>query len=59
MQYRNAAVPHWTTCASASQLSMSLLAGRNILDHAGLREQGFIVYALGKPLDPFLRKADY
>jgi UDPglucose 6-dehydrogenase len=33
--------------------------GRNILDHAGLREQGFIVYALGKPLDPFLRKADY
>jgi UDPglucose 6-dehydrogenase len=38
---------------------MSVLAGRNILDHAGLREQGFIVYALGKPLDPFLRKADY
>lgn len=32
-----------------------LCAGRNILDHAALREQGFIVYALGKPLDPFLR----
>ncbi|GFR44190.1 hypothetical protein Agub_g5373 [Astrephomene gubernaculifera] len=30
--------------------------GRNILDHAKLREIGFIVYALGKPLDPFLIK---
>ena len=30
--------------------------GRNILDHAALREIGFIVYALGKPLDPFLQK---
>ncbi|KXZ42592.1 hypothetical protein GPECTOR_132g604 [Gonium pectorale] len=30
--------------------------GRNILDHAKLRETGFIVYALGKPLDPFLQK---
>lgn len=30
--------------------------GRNILDHTALRELGFIVYALGKPLDPFLRK---
>jgi UDPglucose 6-dehydrogenase len=29
--------------------------GRNILDHAHLREIGFIVYALGKPIDPFLR----
>lgn len=29
--------------------------GRNILDHAALREIGFIVYALGKPLDPFIR----
>jgi UDPglucose 6-dehydrogenase len=29
--------------------------GRNILDHAKLREIGFIVYALGKPLDPFLQ----
>ena len=31
--------------------------GRNILDHAALREIGFIVYALGKPLDPFLQKS--
>lgn len=29
--------------------------GRNILDHNALREIGFIVYALGKPLDPFLQ----
>ena len=29
--------------------------GRNILDHAKLRDIGFIVYALGKPLDPFLQ----
>ncbi|KDD76992.1 UDP-glucose/GDP-mannose dehydrogenase [Helicosporidium sp. ATCC 50920] len=28
--------------------------GRNILDHDKLRKMGFIVYALGKPLDPFL-----
>ena len=26
--------------------------GRNILDHAALREIGFVVYAIGKPLDP-------
>lgn len=30
--------------------------GRNVLDHAKLREIGFIVYAIGKPLDPFLQK---
>lgn len=30
--------------------------GRNILDHAALREIGFIVYGLGKPLDPFIKK---
>ncbi|KAL4513271.1 hypothetical protein Ndes2526B_g02031 [Nannochloris sp. 'desiccata'] len=29
--------------------------GRNILDHQKLRDIGFIVYALGKPLDPFLQ----
>jgi len=31
--------------------------GRNTLDHEKLREIGFIVYALGKPLDPFIVKA--
>jgi UDPglucose 6-dehydrogenase len=30
--------------------------GRNLLDHEKLREIGFIVYALGKPLDPFIQK---
>jgi len=29
--------------------------GRNVLNHAKLREIGFVVYALGKPLDPFLQ----
>ena len=32
--------------------------GRNILDHAHLSEIGFIVYALGKPIDPFLKSAE-
>lgn len=31
-----------------------LFDGRNVLDHDKLREIGYIVYALGKPLDPFL-----
>ncbi|KAF6264477.1 UDP-glucose dehydrogenase [Scenedesmus sp. NREL 46B-D3] len=31
--------------------------GRNVLDHDALRSMGFIVYALGKPLDPFLQKS--
>jgi len=31
--------------------------GRNILDHAALREMGFIVYGIGKPMDPFVRKS--
>lgn len=30
--------------------------GRNILDHAALRKLGFVVYAIGKPLDPKLVK---
>eukprot|EP00887_Chlorella_sp_A99_P001010 scaffold5.g1010.t1 len=30
--------------------------GRNVLDHAKLREIGFVVYALGKPLDPFIQR---
>ena len=32
--------------------------GRLILDHQYLREIGFIVYALGKPIDPFLKSAE-
>lgn len=30
--------------------------GRNILDHEELRDMGFIVYGLGKPLDAFIKK---
>ena len=33
--------------------------GRNIMDHAKLREIGFVTYALGKPIDPFLQKTTY
>ncbi len=29
--------------------------GRNVLEHERLRSVGFIVYALGKPLEAFLR----
>lgn len=29
--------------------------GRNVLPHDELRKIGFVVYALGKPLDPFLQ----
>eukprot|EP00890_Picochlorum_soloecismus_P005216 jgi/Picsp_1/5696/NSC_03055-R1_udp-glucose dehydrogenase len=31
-----------------------LFDGRNILDHDKLRKIGFVVYALGKPIDPFI-----
>jgi len=31
--------------------------GRNILNHEKLRKIGFVVYALGKPLDPFLQNS--
>lgn len=31
--------------------------GRNILDHEELRKIGFIVYAIGKPLDPFMKRS--
>lgn len=29
--------------------------GRNVVDVAQLREMGFIVYTIGKPLDPWLK----
>ena len=31
--------------------------GRNLLDRAKLRGMGYIVYALGKPLEPFLLRS--
>ena len=30
--------------------------GRNVLNHEHMRQLGFIVYALGKPLDPFIQR---
>jgi len=47
-------------CIPELQCSFSshrLACRRNTLDHEKLREIGFIVYALGKPLDPFIVKA--
>ena len=32
--------------------------GRNIMPHEKLREIGFIVYSLGKPLETFLQKVN-
>ena len=48
-----------TDCVSgATQVKPAFVFdGRNILDHEKLRDIGFIVYALGKPLDPFLHKS--
>lgn len=31
--------------------------GRNILDHGELKRIGFVVYGLGKPLDPFVARS--
>ena len=31
--------------------------GRNILDHEELRRIGFVVYSIGKPLDPFMKRS--
>lgn len=49
-------LPHHTLPLSQLYDSMSkpafIFDGRNILDHAKLREIGFIVFAIGKPLDP-------
>ena len=44
----------WGAIIDKMQRPAFVFDGRNILDHAHLRELGFIVYALGKPLDPFI-----
>ena len=44
----------WAAVLSKMQRPAFVFDGRNILDHEHLRELGFIVYALGKPLDPFI-----
>ena len=44
----------WAAALSKMQRPAFVFDGRNVLDHEKLRELGFIVYALGKPLDPFI-----
>lgn len=44
----------WKAVLGQMQRPAFVFDGRNILDHDNLRELGFIVYALGKPLDPFI-----
>lgn len=54
---------HWDSCKRMRrpwlrrhEPAAFLFDGHNILDHAKMRDIGFIVYGLGKPLDPFLQK---
>ena len=48
----------WKEIYGVMQKPAFVFDGRNILDHEGLKEIGFIVYALGKPIDPFLKSAE-
>ena len=48
----------WKEIYGVMQKPAFVFDGRNILDHERLKEIGFIVYALGKPIDPFLKSAE-
>ena len=48
----------WKEIYGVMQKPAFVFDGRNILDHEHLKEIGFIVYALGKPIDPFLKSAE-
>jgi len=48
----------WQKIYDVMQKPAFVFDGRLILDHAHLREIGFIVYAIGKPIDPFIRSAE-
>ena len=48
----------WGEIYGVMQKPAFVFDGRLILDHDKLREIGFIVYALGKPIEPFLRSAE-
>ena len=43
----------WSLALRKMQQPAFVFDGRNMLEHEQLRQLGFIVYALGKPLDPF------
>lgn len=44
----------WQKVHASMQKPAFVFDGRNILDGAKLRELGFIVYSIGKPLDPWI-----
>lgn len=46
---------NWRKVYTSMSKPAFIFDGRNILDHATLRQLGFIVYAVGKPLEPFLQ----
>ena len=48
----------WKEIYDVMQKPAFVFDGRLILDHDHLREIGFIVYALGKPIDPFIKSAE-
>ena len=48
----------WEHIYSVMQKPAFVFDGRLILDHAKLREIGFIVYAIGKPIDSFIMSAE-
>ena len=48
----------WGEIYGVMQKPAFVFDGRLILDHDKLRKIGFIVYALGKPIEPFLRSAE-
>jgi UDPglucose 6-dehydrogenase len=48
----------WEAIYGVMQKPAFVFDGRLILDHQKLKDIGFIVYALGKPLDPFLCSAE-
>jgi UDPglucose 6-dehydrogenase len=48
----------WEAIYGVMQKPAFVFDGRLILDHQKLKDIGFIVYALGKPLDAFLSSAE-
>ena len=44
----------WAAIYEVMKKPAFVFDGRNVLDHDALRALGFIVYAVGKPLDAFL-----
>lgn len=47
----------WAAIYTSMAKPAFIFDGCNVLDHAQLRGIGYVVYAMGKPLDPFFRQA--